>query len=109
MAAVNTAGHICHPVSYGLSFVLGYRHGLATCLAFNQLEEYYPEVKEFRQILSKFNLTLPKNIIKDVTEEQLDRMAEATLKNEKPLKNAFGENWRKIFTKEKVKEILRRI
>jgi hypothetical protein len=29
-------------------------------------------------------------------------MAEATLKNERPLENAFGKNWRDEFTKEKV-------
>jgi len=105
--ATALGGHICHPVSYGLSFVLGYRHGMAVCIAFNALEEYYPDfIEEFRGILKKFKVKLPKNIMKNVTEEQLNQMAESTLKNEKPLMSAFGKNWQKIFTKEKVKKIL---
>jgi len=111
-AAMATAsgGHVCHPVSYGLSLVLGMRHGFATALSFNYLGEYYPEeIDEFKGIVKKFGVKFPENIMKDVSEEQLDIMAEATLKNEKPLKNAFGENWREIFTKEKVKDILRKM
>jgi len=108
--ATADGGHICHPVSYGLSLVLGTRHGLSVCLSFSSLADYYPEeIKEFNKILEKFKVKLPKNVTKGVTEEQLERMAEAVLKNEKPLRNAFGDNWQKIFTKEKVKEILRRI
>lgn len=108
--ATASGGHICHPVSYGLGFILGLRHGLSVCLAFNALEEYYGDyIAEFREIFSRFGVELPKGITKDVTEEQLDKMAEATLKNEKPLGSAFGENWREVFTKEKVKEILKRI
>ena len=108
--ATADGGHVCHPVSYGLSLVLGTRHGLAVCLCFNSLADYYPdETEEFRKILKEFNVELPKNITKDVSEQDFIRMAEAVLKNEKPLKNVFGENWQNIFTKEKVVEILRRI
>jgi len=108
--ATASGGHVCHPVSYGLGFVLGHRHGLSVCLAFNALEEYYGGyITEFRDIFSRFNVELPKGVTKSATEEQLDQMAEATLKNEKPLESAFGKNWREVFTKEKVKEILKRI
>lgn len=103
-------GHLCHPVSYGLGFVLRLRHGLSVCLSFNALEDYYPEyINDFRRIFAKFSVELPKNVTKNATEEEFDRMAEATLKNEKPLEVAFGQNWKDIFTKEKVKEILKKI
>ena len=105
-----SGGHLCHPVSYGLGFVLGLRHGMSVCLAFNALEDYYPEyINDFRNIFEKFSVELPKNITKEATEEQFDAMAEATLKNEKPLEVAFGKDWREIFTKEKVKEIFKKI
>lgn len=108
--ATASGGHVCHPVSYGLSFVLGLRHGLATTLSFNYLGEYYPEeIKEFKEILLKFGIELPKNIMQGASEDQLDIMAEATLKNEKPLKSAFGNNWKNIFTKDKIKKILRQM
>jgi 3-deoxy-alpha-D-manno-octulosonate 8-oxidase len=33
---------VCHALSYGLSFVLGTRHGIGNCIVFDQLEEFYP-------------------------------------------------------------------
>lgn len=102
--------HIIHPLSYGLSLVFGYHHGIANCLVLNQADEYFPqEAEELRAVLKKFNVTLPQGLLRNVTEEQMEKMAEAALKNEKPLRNAFGDNWRDIFTKEKAKEILRKI
>lgn len=102
IAVANSNVGICHPLSYGLSLVLNLHHGFSICIAFNQLEEYYPEVAQFRIILEKYQIKLPKIIGPEVTEEQIDKMAEATLKNERPLENAFGLEWRSIFTKEKV-------
>ncbi len=109
LAVANSNVGICHPLSYGLSLVLDLHHGYSICIAFNQLEEYYPEVKEFREILEKYDITLPKVINSSVTEEQIDRMADATLKNEIPLENAFGPEWRSIFTKEKVIELIKKM
>jgi len=105
-AVANSNVGICHPLSYGLSLVLGLHHGYAICIAFNHLEEYYPEVKNFRKYLSKYQVKLPRNIVKKVSSAHLDRMVEATLKNEKPLENAFGKNWKIIFNPSKVKELL---
>lgn len=109
IAVANSNVGICHPLSYGLSLVLNLHHGYSICIAFNQLLEYYPEVIEFRKILEKYNITLPKIITDAISEEDIDRMAEATLKNERPLENAFGPNWREIFTKEKVIELIRKM
>jgi len=110
LAVANSNVGICHPLSYGLSLVLGYHHGIANCIAFNQLDEYYTkEVKEFRKILKKFDVSLPRYITKRVSQDKIDKMISATLRNEKPLCNAFGENWRDIFTAEKVKQILLRM
>lgn len=105
-AVANSNVGICHPLSYGLSLVLDYHHGIANCIVFQQLEEYYGEyVKEFVAIKEKLGAKIPAGIIKDVTPEQMDRMVDATLLNEKPLTNAFGEKWREIFTPDKVKEL----
>jgi 3-deoxy-alpha-D-manno-octulosonate 8-oxidase len=106
IAVANSNVGICHPLSYGLSLVLNLHHGYSICIAMNQLEEYYPEVVEFREILKKHKIKLPKIITEEITEDMVDRMAEATLKNERPLENAFGKQWKSIFTKEKVKELL---
>jgi 3-deoxy-alpha-D-manno-octulosonate 8-oxidase len=104
-AVANSNVGICHPLSYGLSLVLGLHHGYSICIAFNQLEEYYPEVLKFRTYLKKNEVELPQNITKDVSQGQMQRMVEATLKNEIPLANAFGENWREVFSPSKVEEL----
>jgi 3-deoxy-alpha-D-manno-octulosonate 8-oxidase len=109
IAVANSNVGICHPLSYGLSLVLNLHHGFSICIAFNQLEEYYPEVAQFRIILEKYQIKLPKIIGPEVTEEQIDKMADATLKNERPLENAFGPDWRSIFTKEKVIDLIRKM
>lgn len=109
LAVANSNVGICHPLSYGLSLVLGLHHGYSICIAFNQLEEFYPEVKEFKVILGKYGIVLPKIIDDSISEADLDRMAEATLKNERPLENAFGKDWKTIFTKEKVIELLKKM
>jgi 3-deoxy-alpha-D-manno-octulosonate 8-oxidase len=108
-AVANSNVGICHPISYGLSLVMGYHHGFAVCVAFNQLEEYYPEVKEFKEILVKHNVQLPTGLLKDVSDSDMDRMIKAIRKNEKPLENAFGPDWENIFSEKVVLEILKRI
>lgn len=109
LAIANSNVGICHPLSYGLSLVLNLHHGYSICIAFNQLEEYYPEVNDFKIILKKYGVELPKIIDASITEEQIDLMAEATLKNERPLENAFGKNWREVFTKEKVISLIKKM
>ena len=109
MAVANSNVGICHPLSYGLSLVKDFHHGYAICLAFSQLEEYYPEVKNFKEILKRLDFELPQNVLKDTTEEEFEKMAEATLKNEIPLSNAFGDNWREKFSKEKIISLLKKI
>jgi 3-deoxy-alpha-D-manno-octulosonate 8-oxidase len=109
LAIANSNVGICHPFSYGLGFVLGMHHAFAICVAFNQLGEYYPEVENFKKILDKYDIILPKIITEDITEEQIELMAEMTMLNDKPLSNAFGPNWREVFGKEKIKELLRKM
>jgi len=108
-AVANSNVGICHPISYGLSLVMGFHHGFAVCVAFNHLEEYYPEVKEFKKILQKNNVALPTGLLRNVSEKEMDQMIKAIRKNEKPLENAFGPDWETIFTEEKVREILNKI
>ena len=103
---VNSEVGICHALSYGLSLELGFRHGIANCIAFNVLDDYYGKhVKEFCRMVDKFEITLPKNVYYDLNEKNLNRMVNMTLKMERPLTNALGENWREILTIDKIKEL----
>jgi 3-deoxy-alpha-D-manno-octulosonate 8-oxidase len=93
----------CHALSYGLSFVFGYRHGIANCLAFDVLDEVYGDyVKEFRQMLDLHQVKLPKNLAQTWTEDEISRMADVAIALEHMWIHAYGANWRDVLTKEKI-------
>ena len=101
---------IAHAMSYGLSFLLGIRHGLGNCLVFNHLKDYYPEgVELFRQMLDKQEVELPKGICSALTEEDLELMCDVSLRMEPLWENALGENWKEQIDRNVLKEIYARI
>lgn len=97
---------VAHAVSYGLSYLLGTKHGIGNCIVMNHLEEYYPEgVKEFRQMVEKNKIDIPAGICKNLTEEDFDKMINVSL-GMKPLwENALGKEWEKIMTREKLRTL----
>ena len=97
---------IAHAVSYGLSYLLGTKHGIGNCIVFNHLEEYYAEgVKEFKKMVEKNNIHIPENICAGLTEEQFQIMINVSL-GMKPLwENALGKDWEKIMTREKLRAL----
>jgi 3-deoxy-alpha-D-manno-octulosonate 8-oxidase len=101
---------VCHALSYGLSYVLGYHHGIGNCIAFNQLEEIYGEaVREFHQMIRKHKIDLPHNIAKDLTDEQLEKMTDTAWALEHMWKHAFGPDWKNHVSREKIKSWFRKM
>ena len=97
---------VCHALSYGLSFVLGIHHGIGNCIAFDTLEEYYPEgVLEFRRMMEKHGIQLPKNLNSGTKNKDLERMVDVAMILEPLWENALGQEWRKIMTRDKIKEL----
>ncbi|AXR65017.1 iron-containing alcohol dehydrogenase family protein [Leptospira mayottensis] len=110
VSIVNSEVGVCHALSYGLSLELGYRHGFANCVAFNVLEEYYgPWVDRFREMLKIHRIELPKNVCKSLDNAAMDRMVNMTLKMERPLTNALGENWKDKMTPNKIISLYERM
>ncbi|MGI8951374.1 MAG: iron-containing alcohol dehydrogenase family protein [Chitinophagaceae bacterium] len=101
---------VAHAVSYGLSYLLGTRHGIGNCIVMNQLEEFYPEsVREFKMMVEKNNVEIPQGICKGLSDEQFDVMINVSL-GMKPLwENALGENWEKIITRKKLRELYEKL
>jgi 3-deoxy-alpha-D-manno-octulosonate 8-oxidase len=97
---------VAHAVSYGLSYLLGTKHGIGNCIVMNHLEEYYPAgVKEFKFMVEKNNIDIPQGICADLTEEQFDTMINVSL-GMKPLwENALGKDWESIMTREKLRDL----
>lgn len=101
---------VAHAVSYGLSYLLGTKHGIGNCIVMNHLEEYYPAgVKEFKYMVEKNKIDIPQGICKGLTDEQFDVMINVSL-GMKPLwENALGKDWEKIMTREKLRALYERL
>jgi len=97
---------IAHALSYGLSYVLGVKHGIGNCIVFLHLEEYYPEgVTLFNEMIKKHQVEIPKNICKNLTDEQMDTMINVALSLPPLWENALGKDWKSIMTYDKIKSM----
>ena len=101
---------VAHAVSYGLSYLLGTKHGIGNCIVMNHLEEYYPAgVAEFKRMVEKSAIDIPSGICKGLSDEQFNIMINVAL-GMKPLwENALGKEWEKIMTKEKLRALYEKL
>jgi 3-deoxy-alpha-D-manno-octulosonate 8-oxidase len=101
---------VAHAVSYGLSYLLGTKHGIGNCIVMNHLEEYYPAgVAEFKQMVAFNNIDIPVGICSGLTDEQFDKMIDVSL-GMKPLwENALGKNWEQIMTRQKLRTLYEKL
>lgn len=101
---------IVHPLSAGLSVVLGIHHCLANCIVMNAMDDFYPEAAaEFRVMLDRQGVTLPRGVTAGLTDAQYDRLYRASIIHEKPLCNALGDGFADILTPERVTDLFRRM
>lgn len=101
---------VAHAVSYGLSYLLGTKHGIGNCIIMNHIDEFYPEgVAEFKRMVEKNNIEIPQGITKGLTDEQFETMINVSL-GLKPLwENALGKDWEKVMTRERLRELYERL
>lgn len=101
---------VAHAMSYGLSYVLGTKHGIGNCLVFQHLQDYYPEgVKLFHKMKRQHTIELPKNICGALTDEEMDTMISVSLGMEPLWENALGRSWREKISREILREIYLKI
>lgn len=106
MSIVYSQVGVAHAMSYGLSYVLGTKHGIGNCIVFDHLEEFYPkDVKLFKAMKSKHDIELPTGICADLSDKDLDTMISIALSLEPLWENAIGKNWKKSITPKKLKEL----
>lgn len=97
---------IAHAMSYGMSYVLGTKHGIGNCIVFDKLGEYYPEgVKLFKEMKAKHNVSLPQDLCSNLTDDQLQTMTDVAMSLTPLWENALGENWQSIMTEDKLKAL----
>lgn len=95
---------VAHAMSYGLSYLLGTKHGIGNCIVFDQLEEFYPEgVEEFKKMVQKHNIHIPKGLCADLNDQQFDKMIDVALSLVPLWENALGDDWQKTITRDKLR------
>jgi len=97
---------VCHALSYGLSFVLGVHHGVGNSIAFDYLEEFYPQgVSEFREMLQKAGIDIPRDVVSGATDAQIEKMVDVALILEPLWENALGRDWARVMTRDRIRKL----
>ncbi|GAA4899564.1 iron-containing alcohol dehydrogenase family protein [Flaviramulus aquimarinus] len=110
MSIVYSQVGVAHAMSYGLSYLLGTKHGIGNCIVFDHLEEFYPEgVKLFKQMKAEHGIVLPKGLCADLSDSDFNVMIKVALSLEPLWENALGKNWKKIITPEKLKSLYQKM
>ncbi|WP_136795957.1 MULTISPECIES: iron-containing alcohol dehydrogenase family protein [Desulfosediminicola] len=100
----------CHALSYGLSYVLGIHHGIGCCITFDYLDEIYPKgVEEFRRMMAKHSITLPRNLTANMDDASLDKMVRTALGLVPLWENCLGPDWQNIMTPERTLELYKKM
>jgi 3-deoxy-alpha-D-manno-octulosonate 8-oxidase len=101
---------VCHALSYGLSKILDYRHCYANCVAFQHLDDIYSEgVKEFKIMIEKNSISLPKGLSNEWSEEVITKMSQVAYNLPHMWIHAFGENWKEKVDLEFIKSLYKRM
>jgi 3-deoxy-alpha-D-manno-octulosonate 8-oxidase len=106
----NSSVGICHALSYGIAFLLGYRHGIANSIVFNHLEEFYgQDVVKFRQMVDKHRIQLPAGVTRGMTDQQLRQAIDLAYMLERDLISALGPDFKSILTPDKIMDLYARM
>jgi 3-deoxy-alpha-D-manno-octulosonate 8-oxidase len=101
---------VCHALSYGLSKIFGEKHCYANCLAFQHLEDYYPEgVKEFKEMLVKHGVVLPQGLSKKWSDDEITAMAHVAYNLHHMWNHAIGTGWKEKVTIETIRKLYERM
>jgi 3-deoxy-alpha-D-manno-octulosonate 8-oxidase len=101
---------VAHAVSYGLSYLLGTKHGLGNCIVFNHLQEYYPQgVDEFKRMVNKHEIEIPQGVCSGLSEAQFDTMIDVSLGMKLLWENALGVDWQLKMDRNKLRLIFEKL
>ncbi len=97
---------VAHAVSYGLSYLLGTKHGIGNCIVFDKLSEFYPEgVDKFKKMVALHEIDIPQNITRGLSDAEFDKMIDVSLGMVPLWENALGKNWQQEMTRERLRAL----
>ena len=95
-----------HALSYGLSYLLGIKHGEGNCIVMNCVEKYYPKgYAEFQLMLEKSNIQLRKNICKNLSDKDFETITKVALGLDSLWENTHGKDWKDKINAQVLKKI----
>jgi 3-deoxy-alpha-D-manno-octulosonate 8-oxidase len=101
---------LVHPLSAGLSVVLGVHHCVGNCIVMRALADYYPAASdEFWKMAERQRVKVPEGICRNLGEADFKALYDASIMHQKPLTNALGENYKSILTLDKVTDLFKKM
>lgn len=101
---------VIHPLSAGLSVVLGVHHCVGNCIVMRAMSEYYPDAyDEFWKMAERQKISIPQGLCRDLSDDTYQALYDASTMHSKPLTNALGEGYKSILTLEKVTELFKKM
>ncbi len=101
---------LVHPLSAGLSVVLGVHHCVGNCIVMRAMEDYYPAAyDEFWKMAERQRVNVPEGICRDLDEAGFKALYEASIMHQKPLTNALGDNYKSILSLDKVTDLFKKM
>lgn len=101
---------LVHPLSAGLSVVLGIHHCVANCIVMRAMADYYPDAyDEFWKMADRQHVNVPEGVCRNLTEADFKALYNASIMHQKPLTNALGENFKSILTLDKVTDLFKKM
>ncbi len=101
---------VAHAVSYGLSYLLGTKHGIGNCIVFDKLEEFYPEgVEKFKKMVALHQIEIPQGITKGLSDADFEKMMDVSMGLAPLWENALGKNWQAQMTRERLRALCERL
>ncbi|MCX2680884.1 iron-containing alcohol dehydrogenase family protein [Galbibacter sp. EGI 63066] len=97
---------VAHAMSYGLSYLLGTKHGIGNCIVFDHLEDFYPEgVALFKKMKEKHGVKLPQGVCAGLSDKDFDTMINIAMGLDPLWENACGKNWKDTITPELLRSL----
>jgi len=101
---------LVHPLSAGLSVVLGVHHCVGNCIVMRAMADYYPAAyDEFWKMAERQRVKVPEGICRNLGEADFKALYDASIMHQKPLTNALGENYKSILTLDKVTDLFKKM
>ena len=101
---------LVHPLSAGLSVVLGIHHCVGNCIVMRAMAEFYPAAyDEFWQMAEQQNIMVPTGVCSELDDIGFRSLYDASIMHQKPLTNALGQDYKSVLTLEKVTELFKKM